>query len=351
MKKYKVIGIMSGTSMDGVDIAYCEFWQIDQHWKFEIKHAETIAYNNTWIVRLSALHKQPIHLLPKTDAYYGKYLGQLVNNFIKKYSLQVDFIASHGHTIFHQPQNGFTTQIGCGANLYAETGIKTINNFRVVDVAFGGQGAPLVPIGDELLFNQHDACLNLGGFSNISFTINQSRKAFDIGPCNIVTNQVAQQLGFDFDDGGKLANQGKVNAILLKELNNLHYYKINPPKSLGIEWVNTVFWPTVNSYQITGIDLLATFEQHIAIQIAETINANKLTHVLVTGGGAFNTSLINQINKLTKQALTIPDELLVNYKEALIFAFLGILRVEGNVNALKSVTGATQNNMGGAIWG
>ncbi len=351
MKHYKVIGIMSGTSMDGVDLAYCEFWQTNQHWQFEIKHAETIPYNKTWLVRLTELHKQPIHLLPKTDAYYGKYLGQLVNTFIKTHALQVDFIASHGHTIFHQPQNGFTTQIGCGANLFAETGIKTINNFRVVDVAYGGQGAPLVPIGDELLFNEFDACLNLGGFSNISFTKNKTRKAFDIGPCNIVTNQVAQQLGFDFDDEGKLAAQGTVNLTLLNELNNLPYYKTNPPKSLGIEWVNTDFWPTIKPHQITAVDLLATLQQHIAQQIANTIITNKLNQVLVTGGGAFNTSLINHINNLTHQALKIPNALLVNYKEALIFAFLGVLRVEGNINALQSVTGAKQNSMGGAIWG
>lgn len=351
MNKYNVIGIMSGTSMDGVDLAYCEFWQTNHQWYYQIKQAETIAYNKTWVIRLTELHKQPIHLLPKTDAYYGKYLGQLVNSFIKKYNLQVDFIASHGHTIFHQPHNGFTTQIGCGANLYAETGIKTINNFRVVDVAHGGQGAPLVPVGDELLFNMYDGCLNLGGFSNISFTVDNTRKAFDISPCNIVTNVVAQQLGLEFDDKGKLAEQGKVNSELLSQLNNLAYYKNLPPKSLGIEWVQSVFWPIIKSHQITEIDLLATLQQHIAQQIANTINHYKLTNVLVTGGGTFNSALINQINKLTNKSLVIPDQLLINYKEALIFGFLGVLRIEEIANALHTVTGAKQNSIGGAIWG
>lgn len=347
---YKVIGIMSGTSLDGVDIAYCEF-EYNDKWQYKIIHAETIPYNNTWLVRLKELHKQPAFIYPKTDAFYGKYLGQLVNDFIKKHQLEVDFIASHGHTVFHQPDKGFTAQIGSGANIYAETGITTINDFRVVDVALGGQGAPLVPIGDELLFNEHDACLNLGGFSNISFKKDNKRIAFDLSPCNIIMNPIANLLGFDYDDEGRLAAEGTLNEKLLTELNNLSYYQKQAPKSLGIEWVAESFWPVVNQFKTPPKDLLATLNKHITLQIIEVIASNNLSKILTTGGGAFNKHLIDGINANTNNALFVPDRNLINFKEALIFAFLGVLRMRKTENSLISITGASKNSIGGSIWG
>ncbi len=348
---YNVVGIMSGTSLDGVDIAYCEFNWDTNKWLHEIIHAETIPYNDTWLVRLKELHKQPAFVFPKTDAFYGKYLGQLANTFIEKHGLEVDFIASHGHTIFHQPEKGFTAQIGNGANIYAETGITTINDFRVVDVALGGQGAPLVPIGDELLFNEFDACLNLGGFSNISFKRNSQRVAFDISPCNIIMNPIANLLGADYDDEGKIASEGTVNEQLLLQLNNLSYYQKQAPKSLGIEWVIEKFWPVVNQFDTLPNNLLATLNKHIAQQIIEVINKNNLSSILTTGGGAFNKHLIDEINVATKNALIIPDKHLINYKEALIFAFLGVLRFTNEMNCLSNITGAKRNSIGGCIWG
>lgn len=349
--QFKVIGIMSGTSLDGVDIAYCEFNWNNNKWHYKILQAETISYNNTWLVRLKELHKQPAFVFPKTDAFYGKYLGQLANDFIKKHQLEVDFIASHGHTIFHQPEKGFTAQIGNGANIYAETGITTINDFRVVDVALGGQGAPLVPIGDELLFSEFDACLNLGGFSNISFNQNNKRKAFDISPCNIIMNPIANLLGTDYDDEGKFASEGTVNEQLLEQLNNLSYYQKQAPKSLGIEWVTESFWPVVKQFETSPNNILATLNKHVAHQIIEVINHHNLSRILTTGGGAFNKHLVNEINVATKNALVIPDKHLINYKEALVFAFLGVLRIKKSENSLKSITGASKNSIGGAIWG
>jgi len=348
---YKVIGIMSGTSLDGVDIAFCKFNYTDEKWQYKILYAETIAYNSTWLTRLKELHKQPAFVFPKTDAFYGKYLGQLANDFIKKHQLEVDFIASHGHTIFHQPENGFTAQIGNGAYIYAETGITTINDFRVVDVALGGQGAPLVPIGDELLFNRYDACLNLGGFSNISFKKDEQRIAFDISPCNIVMNPIANLLGVNFDDEGKFASEGTINEQLLIQLNNLSYYIKQAPKSLGAEWVTENFWPLVKQFQISPNDLLATLNKHIAFQIIKVIKANNLKSILTTGGGTFNKFMIDEINKQTNNSLHLPDRNLINYKEALIFAFLGVLRMCNSENSLKSITGASKNSIGGAIWG
>lgn len=352
MNAYKVIGLMSGSSMDGVDIAFCEFVCNDGKWTYEIKAAETIPYDEKWRIRLSQLYKQPIEIYPKTDAFYGRYLGMLIRQFIKTHSLTVDFIASHGHTIFHQPENGFTAQIGDGAAISAETGLPVVNNFRNMDVILGGQGAPLVPIGDKLLFAEYDACLNLGGIANISLTINDGIKAFDICPCNIVLNRVARWLEKPFDNGGEIARSGEVDDVLLNELNQLPFYQIAAAKSLGREWINSDFWPIVKKHlDISEEEKMATLSEHIATQIAHTINEKDAKKLLLTGGGAFNTFLIEKIRNKTKAEIIIPSNELVNYKEALIFAFLGILRLRNEVNSLKSVTGAKQDSIGGALHG
>jgi anhydro-N-acetylmuramic acid kinase len=348
--KYNVIGLMSGTSMDGVDIAYCEFLFENQKWNFRIKEAKTIPYDQNWIVRLSQLHKQPIYLFPKTDAFYGRYLGKITNQFIKDHKLQIDFIASHGHTIFHQPENGFTAQIGCGAGISVECGLPVVNNFRAMDVVLGGQGAPLVPIGDQFLFTDYDACLNLGGFSNISFK--NSQKAFDISPCNMAFNLLANELHLPFDEDGNMAANGCINDSLLNAFNNIDFYKINNAKSLGIEWFNQSFLPILNQFENESIaNKMATISLHIAQQIAKVINSENIDNVLVTGGGAYNKILVKNIQTLTKTKIEIPDALTINYKEALIFAFLGVLRIRNEINILKSVTGAVSNSIGGALHG
>jgi anhydro-N-acetylmuramic acid kinase len=350
MDKYRVIGLMSGTSMDGVDIAYCEFEFKNGMWSFEIKNAQTIPYNESWLVRLSQLHQQPIHLYPKTDAYYGRYLGKITKQFIEENNLTVDFISSHGHTIFHQPENGFTAQIGCGAGINAESNLPVVNNFRNIDVMLGGQGAPLVPLGDFLLFRNHDACLNLGGFANIS--LKQSQKAFDISPCNIVLNIMANEFDLPFDNQGEIAASGTVNNELLVALNNIDYYQKQGAKSLGIEWVKSQFWPIVTGFSsTTDADKMATLSQHIAMQIATVLNTNNIEKVLITGGGTFNTFLINKIKANTKSIFVIPDSKIIEYKEALVFAFLGVLRVRNEINILKTVTGALSNSIGGALHG
>ncbi|MCU0423720.1 MAG: anhydro-N-acetylmuramic acid kinase [Bacteroidia bacterium] len=344
-----VIGVMSGTSLDGVDLICCSFYQENDKWNYNIHHTETIPYTDVWITRLSKLHEQPIYLLPKTDAYYGKYLGQLITSFIKKHQLTPNLIASHGHTIFHAPNQGYTTQIGSGAYIYAETGIKTICDFRMLDVALGGQGAPLVPIGDELLFSEYDACLNLGGFSNISMK-RTKRIAFDISPCNLILNKVANDLGLAYDDSGKIASTGSVNEELLTALNEIYFYQQSGPKSLGIEWLREYFWPVAKPYTLSHADLLATFNKHIVDQIHKVYESYQIKDMLVTGGGTHNNFLIAQLLEAGIQ-LIVPDEKIINYKEALIFAFLGVLRLAGRNNSLSDVTGAVYSNSGGAIWG
>ncbi|MDZ7607548.1 MAG: anhydro-N-acetylmuramic acid kinase [Cyclobacteriaceae bacterium] len=262
-----------------------------------------------------------------------------------------ELIVSHGHTIFHQPGIGLTLQIGDGYRIMKKTGIKTVCDLRSLDVALGGQGAPFVPIGDKLLFPQYDFCLNLGGFSNISTDIDGRRIAYDICPVNTVLNFLASRVGFDFDKDGEIARSGKPVESLLEILNNLPYYKLTPPKSLGIEWVNSYVLPLLQGHEVA--DLMHTFCRHIAHQIAVSIpSGNTKRSVLVTGGGAKNTFLIEMIkNEIGKNAeVVIPDEQTVDFKEAIIFGFLGLLRALGQVNTLKSVTGASADSSGGIIF-
>lgn len=351
MKQYKVIGLMSGTSLDGVDIAYCVFTNDDQGWHYEIREADTVPYDDRWLTRLTRLHRQPCHVYPKTDAFYGRYLGMLTRNFIREKKLEVDFISSHGHTVFHQPDDGFTAQIGCGANIHAETGLPVINNFRVLDVALGGQGAPLVPVGDELLFGHYDACLNLGGFSNISFRSGEKRVAFDVSPCNIVMNEVAARLDLPYDAEGRIAASGTLHSPLLEALNSLPFYHRKGARSLGREWVEEVFGPVMLQYALGPEDLMATLNHHIAFQAGSVIRENGLRQVLVTGGGTFNQTLLDNLGRYAGIVPVIPDPMIIRFKEALIFAFLGVLKMEGRVNTLKAVTGSRRNSIGGCLWG
>lgn len=343
---------MSGSSMDGVDLAYCVFSRQGANWVYEIHCAETIAYSDMWLARLQDLPQQSMELLPKTNAFYGRYLGQLINQFIAKNKLQVDLIASHGHTIFHQPEAGFTLQIGDGAAIAAETNLPVVSDFRNMDIALGGQGAPLVPMGDILLFSEYEACLNLGGISNISFSKLDKTLAFDISPCNSILNTMANQLGRAYDDAGKMAASGTCQEDLLEALNQLSYYQKKGAKSLGREWIQAEFWPVLKNFSsLNEIDILATFSQHIATQIAACLHEYAIGKVLVTGGGAFNTFLIQQIQEKIKVKLVIPKTELVQYKEALIFAFLGLQRLGNEINVLASVTGAKRDHVSGALHG
>lgn len=346
-----IIGVMSGTSLDGLDIVYVKINAAENH-SFEILKAETISYSNEW---KSAL-KDGFHLsgekLMKLDANYGIHLGNTLLKFITENNItKLDFIASHGHTIFHNPKKKYTFQIGNGPQITAITGIKTICNFRVQDVALGGQGAPLVPIGDELLFSDYDYCLNLGGFSNISFNKNQQRIAFDICPVNIVLNHyVASFLNMEYDDNGKIASEGNINNNLLKALNSLAFYNDAKPKSLGYEFVVETIFPMIDKHNLSIKDILRTFVEHIAIQISKKIDSDSQKTMLITGGGAFNTFLIERLQFYTKTQLIIPDETIINYKEALIFALLGFLKDEGKNNCLKSVTGASKDHSSGVVF-
>ncbi len=346
------IGVMSGTSLDGIDIAHVKL-RCDKTYSFEILNAVTIPYSNHW----KSLLKKGFHLsgekLTQLDADYGILLGNTVKQFISDYTIEIDkidFIASHGHTIYHNPAKNYTLQIGNGPYIASITGIKTICDFRVQDIALGGQGAPLAPIGDELLFSNYDYCLNLGGFSNISLNRNKQRIAYDICPVNIILNHFVNTLHLEYDDKGAIASNGIIDKNLLKELNSLPFYTHIKPKSLGYEFIEETILPIIEKYSLDIKDILRTFVEHIAIQISNKIDSDLSKTLLITGGGAYNLFLIDRIQSYTKTKLIIPDESIINYKEALIFSLLGFLKEESKNNCLKSVTGASKDHSSGVVY-
>jgi anhydro-N-acetylmuramic acid kinase len=351
----KTVGLMSGTSLDGLDLVAVGFWQTGEKWQFKIEAAETLEYAAEWKNRLKNAPELSGEELIQLHTEYGRFLGSETKRFITENHFQPDIVASHGHTIFHQPEKGFTFQAGSGFEIAAVTEITTVADFRSGDVALGGQGAPLVPVGDRLLFSEYEYCLNLGGFANISFEKNGKRIAFDICPVNIVLNHFAEKQGFYFDKNGEMGRKGKVNSELLKKLNQLDFYRAEPPKSLGREWVEKVFMPVLSDFEITEEDKLRTVYEHIAQQIAGKIGGGEGTDngggkMLVTGGGAFNAFLIELISGKTQVELVIPANEIVNFKEALIFAFLGMLKIRGEINCLASVTGAKCDSSVGIIY-
>jgi len=350
-KEWTVVGLMSGTSLDGLDIAVCRFKKENKSWSYTIVAASTISYKASFKKQLENLMKSDAYTFASMDAEFGRYSGEQVNKFLKKIKIPLDVIASHGHTIFHQPKKGFTTQIGNGAYIAAHSGMPVVSDFRSMDVALGGQGAPLVPIGDKLLFGAYDYCLNLGGIANISFDKNKKRIAGDICPVNIVLNRLANEKGLNYDKGGRLASRGVVNEKMFAELNRLNFYKKKFPKSLGREWVDEAVFPLINKYPISVENKLATYCEHIAYQIGLIAISNKKATLLITGGGAFNSYLIERIEALSgkKIQVVVPDENTISFKEALIFSFLGLLRFLGEENCLKSVTGSKCNSIGGAL--
>ncbi len=344
---FSVLGLMSGTSLDGLDICHCTISKTANGWEYTILNTVTYPYTVAWAKKLKDAFYFDKSELEKLDLEYGALLAEFVNRFLSEQQIDVNFIASHGHTIFHQPENGYTLQIGNGKILANKTNCTIINDFRSQDVKMGGQGAPLVPIGDQLLFKNYDACINLGGFANISFNENQKRIAFDICPINIVLNKLSQEIGLPYDKGGTLARSGKINKELLEKLNSLPYYQQNPPKSLGVEWLNETFLPQLDTTLPTE-DLLRTITEHAAIQIAKAI-PTVAKKVLVTGGGAYNSFFIKRLQSYTEAEIIVPNKELVEFKEALVFAFLGVLRIHNQVNVLSSVTGAEKDHSSGVI--
>ncbi len=340
---------MSGSSMDGLDIACCRFW-FDQKWHFEIEAAETYTYPEGWAEEITSLMQGTAAELALRHATYGSETGKMVKKFIKQHQVNPSFIASHGHTIFHDPQKGFTFQLGSGASLAAITGLPVVCDFRSTDVALGGQGAPLVPIGDEWLFGQYTVCLNIGGIANLSLRMAGQRLAWDICPANMALNMVAGWLGLTMDLNGTIARNGTEIPGLAAQLSNLHWFALAPPKSLGREWFTNHFLPLIIPWQSQPENLLHTLTRWIARTIAAAFPDREHGTVLITGGGALNSYLVEEISSHTQLTLKIPDRPIVDFKEALIFAFLGLLRMERRNNIIADVTGASRASCGGAVY-
>ncbi|OIQ28057.1 MAG: anhydro-N-acetylmuramic acid kinase [Bacteroidetes bacterium MedPE-SWsnd-G2] len=349
--KFKVIGVMSGTSLDGIDLAYISFDE-KATIEFEILKAETVSYSDTWKTKLENLVDLNSEELQDLDADYSELLANEIQNFIDTNAIEeIDFIASHGHTALHRPDLGYTLQIGNQKSISSKLNLPLICDFRVQDVKLGGQGAPLVPIGDLLLFSDFEYCINLGGFANVSFQDNGQRVAYDICPVNIVFNYFSSELGQAFDNSGNLAKSGQLQPSLLDILNSNDYFESSYPKSLGLEWVKSEVFPILINSGYSQIDILRTYCEHIAMQIVNQFNnVNKKDKVLFTGGGVYNTFLMSRIQDLTEATVVIPSNELVEYKEALIFGLLGGLKYLGRNNCLSSVTGASKNHSSGVIY-
>ena len=357
MSTYKVLGLMSGTSLDGLDIAYCHISEENGKWDFSIKNTKEIDYSD----HMREYLKNAIHLSEEDHQQlhkdYGIWLGQQSKLFINELGEEVDFIASHGHTSHHRPEDGVTFQLGDG-QLLANASVKqVICDFRSKDVSLKGQGAPLVPIGDKLLFQEYDFCLNLGGISNISFEKGGKRIAYDIGLANMPLNYITSKMGLAFDEGGKLARSGKLDHSLLRKLNSLAYYGLSYPKSTGYEWFTSEIIPLIEAAKISNADLLHTFIHHNCEQIAFTAlkhknNGKSKSKLLATGGGTLNQFFMDTLqNKLGSNVeVVLPNKTLIAYKEALVFALMGVLRLEGKTNVLKSVTGATSDSCSGEVF-
>ena len=348
--KYTVTGLMSGSSMDGVDLACCEFEWDGRHWDYRILAAKTFPYNTELRLKLEQAWNWDMLQIQDLDLELGHYFAGLINDFHWNIKQRPDYIASHGHTILHDPARGITLQAGNGRIMADRTGITVINDFRREDVAKGGQGAPLVPLGDKLLFSGYEGCLNLGGFANISYDNNLGQRiAYDLCPANMALNWVAALEGKAFDRNGEMARKGMADSGLLSKLNQLDFYGIQAPKSLGREWFLEYFLPLIRVTGLSPADLMATILEHIAVQISRGINEAGIHSLLITGGGALNQTLIERLGQYTTASLVIAENRLIHFKEALIFALLGLLRISGEINCLASVTGGEKDISAGTI--
>lgn len=359
---YRAIGVMSGSSLDGLDIAFVSFEENRGEWNYKIIAANTYPYSEAWQRRLQQASSLSAYDYLQLHSEYGKFIGEQINAFINEHNLhhQVQLIASHGHTVFHAPENGFTAQIGCGAAIAAVAGINVVSNLRAMDVALGGEGAPIVPMGEKLLFGDYDVLLNIGGIANLTCKQGDQYIAFDVCPANKVLNLLAIKEGKEYDEDGALAATGEVHEALFNTLNNLDYYSLPFPKSLDNSFgIQTVF-PIIESYEsLPTADALRTYVEHISFQIKSSLQSvsNQLTsnnkQLLVTGGGALNEFFIDTLREALLPlgfSVVVPKAEVVNYKEALIMALLGLLRWREENTTLQSVTGASRSSIGGAVW-
>ncbi len=353
---------MSGSSLDGLDIAYCEF-QVDKKaitdWK--LLEATTANYPEKWTARLQHLPEQNARTLARTNVYFSRFMADLVNDFIQEHKIQPDLIASHGHTIFHEPDRLMTLQIGDGATLAALTGISVASDFRTQDIALEGEGTPIAPAADRFLFPGYDFYLNIGGIANVTCNANGRYIAFDTSPANQILNMLAAELGLPYDKDGQIARSGKLNIELIDQLEQFAYFQQDYPKSLDNNWIREHVLPTFAIAESPVADLLHTAVHFISKHIGESLkNIIRKEHLhkdkytmLVTGGGGFNTYLMECIQtdcQAVNTEIILPERDIIDYKEAILMALMGVLRVEHIPNCFSSVTGAKRDSIGGALY-
>ena len=344
---FHVIGVMSGTSLDGIDVAYCRFVKHDDDWTHAIEDAATVAYDPTMRKRLLGVMNGPALELARLDRDLGRMIARACNEL--RAGRPLDLISSHGHTIFHQPLEGLTTQIGSGAQIAALTGRPVVFDLRSKDVALGGQGAPMVPFGERALFTGTDTFLNLGGIANVSHHGPDKVTGYDICTCNQALNLLANEADLAYDKDGALASVGQVVPELLNALDHLPFYRQAPPRSLGREWFDEHMAPLVKNDRLALRDRLRTVTEHIAHTIADALRHGNAQRILATGGGAHNAFLVERLRAQSPTEIMVPEASTVDFKEALVFAYLGLMRGRGEVNTLASVTGAPQDSIGGSL--
>ena len=338
------LGLMSGTSLDGLDIARSQFERTTSGRILgELLAFESVPFPDDLAARLRALYTADAREWAACAAAFSTWCAEAV----LATGFTADVIGFHGQTTFHEPASGFTAQLASGAHLYARTGMPVVCDFRSLDVALGGQGAPLVPVADALLFPEAEVAVNLGGIANLSER--DSRRAWDIVPCNLLLNRLAERVGEAFDRGGQRAARGQCIPELAAELAGIPYLDRSAPKSLGREDVEALWWPAIERFAGHAVDdLLATATADIARHVRTAIGART---ALVTGGGAWNTALMDRIAEEPGLRMLPASREVVDGKEAHAFALLAWMRLHGLPNTWASVTGAQRDSCGGCIYG
>tara|TARA_B110000438_G_scaffold36042_1_gene35794 strand:+ start:16393 stop:17451 length:1059 start_codon:yes stop_codon:yes gene_type:complete len=348
LKRYMTLGIMSGTSCDGLDMAFCEFWIDKKGWNYKLKKTITIPYSRKWKNKLLNCNKIDSYKLEKLDLDFGNFIAKSITNFINKSKIKPILISSHGHTVFHNPKDKISVQIGNGQLIFSKVKIPVVYNFRQLDILMGGQGAPLVPFGEKFLFTNYDYCINIGGILNITDLIKNKIIAYDVCAANLVLNYLSRKIKLEYDKNGIKASKGKLIEKLFNELNTLKYYKKKNPKSLDVIFVEKKIIPLLLQYKVE--DMLFTYTEHIAYQLNNSLKKEN-AKILLTGGGTFNKYLVKRIKYLDNLNCNffVPEKKLINFKESLIFGFLGLFKFLNKKNVLKSVTGAKISTSSGIL--
>ena len=349
MNEISAIGVMSGSSLDGLDICYCDYKYAESKWQFQNLKGETIPFPKDIYSQLINVGDFSGRKLTELDVRLGIWIGQMIRAFCRRHQYQPHVIGSHGHTVFHDPKGGYSIQIGSGQAIASFAKIPTINDFRSKDVLLGGTGAPLVPIGDKHLFSDYDVCINLGGIANLTINCEGATRAFDVVPCNQILNKIANRMGLAFDEDGKMASSGGVLKSWYGSLRTPYFYQKKGPKSISNEWVEQEVLSKLPK-QENPQDLAFTFCKFVGDQIAESLSETVFNTVLLSGGGVHNKTLIRAIERALGVKVVIPKTEIINFKEALIFSFMAVLKLRKEVNVLKSVTGALKNSSSGVYY-